>query len=668
MVSRVAQSWEQNDAVVGMVSDLGTLLSSQGNKEREAWGKLHRILPEILCSLSVALNPNTTTDHILKELKKMSSLRNLGHLEAEQLFRKIIVAFEKRIREENPDASETISLFKNLVLLIASQLDMLPIRDSNHVSMISGYSFCQDEVDRMINASKELSDPNAPYAVISIVGAQSSGKSYLLNQLFGTDFPEMNPWTGWARTTRGIMISRCINPSLLILDVEGFDGVERQKLQDSSFENKAALFTLAISDLMMVNIIETDINREDGGGAKLFRAIFQERAELPQGSTQIIVVVRRCGGEIPMDILERQVKKRMEELWENVNNERENVLFKDYIEVKVIALPDKESDMFREKVKELRKILSNSTFELSAAKVPAASFSHSSNLLWEEIKQNRRLDIPSHKVVVATMFCNKIAEEARDSLYSHKEYDALKGERSPRGFKEKSDRLLDSIIATYDQETKMYDNIVREKERKRLLHEIKTALAVYAKKLITKKREDTSEQFQNDFAMILNNMEENVELSYYDSWIETCGKQFTDSCEDLKEFDTDFFHDKHKDLQSELHIYIRSKLLRLMEEHARKEIELARQGKDQNIHDLMKKLEETMADRQLMDEEMKRQKEKQEQESSKAIDELKREHQKEDAIKDKIIESLKRELQEKRARPTFSLTNMLKTLMDFFTA
>lgn len=74
-------------------------------------------------------------------------------------------------------------------------------------------------------------------------------------------------------------------------------------MKDASFENKAALFTLAVSDLMMVNMYvtsilcafylkivkttvnhstsfcfnsnETDINRSDGGGTRLFTSIFQ---------------------------------------------------------------------------------------------------------------------------------------------------------------------------------------------------------------------------------------------------------------------------------------------------------------------------------------------------------------------------------------------------------
>jgi hypothetical protein len=35
-----------------------------------------------------------------------------------------------------------------------------------------------------------------------------------------------------SQTTRGIMMSRCIGPSLLLLDVEGFDGREKGQVFD----------------------------------------------------------------------------------------------------------------------------------------------------------------------------------------------------------------------------------------------------------------------------------------------------------------------------------------------------------------------------------------------------------------------------------------------------
>ncbi|KAM0864186.1 hypothetical protein ACQ4PT_044089 [Festuca glaucescens] len=69
-----------------------------------------------------------------------------------------------------------------------------------------------------------------------------AGKSYLLNQLFGANFPVMDKKQGWQQTTKGILMSRTVGPSLLILDVEGFDGKERG--EDRKFENQAALFAL----------------------------------------------------------------------------------------------------------------------------------------------------------------------------------------------------------------------------------------------------------------------------------------------------------------------------------------------------------------------------------------------------------------------------------------
>ncbi|KAJ1276517.1 hypothetical protein BS78_05G219700 [Paspalum vaginatum] len=661
---RDADYSEGNEGLKNMVSDLGALLSAHGKREREVWLKLHKILPKLVAYLSVAINPNTTTNTILIEMEKAMGSLSLGHLEVEGLLRQIMTILEQQIIEENADASQAITLFKNLMMLVADELDMLPIRDSKHETMISEYIFFEDKVDRMVKASMELSQPNAPYAVVSIVGAQSSGKSYLLNQLFGTDFPELNRLKrGWSRTTKGILISRCIRPSFLILDVEGFDGVERQQLQDTSFENKAALFTLAISDLMMVNIAEQDINREDGGGAKLFRAIFQERTELPRGLTHIIIVVRRYDGEVPLDKLEGQVVDRMEELWEAVHKKKRDVKFRDYIEVKVVALPDKNSEDFQEKVKELRKVLCNCASELSA-KVPASSFSHSSKLLWEQIKENKRLDLPSHQAIVATMYCNRISEEAINSLYSQKEYELIKAEKYPRDFKKMSDTLLDNIITMYDKETKMYMDDVRDKERGRLVNEIKKILTVHSKKLIMKIREKRSEQSQNEFGMILNSVEENVEPSHYDTFIDQWRKEFADMCEDLKEFDKDFFHEQGRDLERELHIYVRSQLLRIVEERARKQVEFAQQRNDKNVEEMMKKLDETVRSRQTMDEEMKREKEKQEEENRKATQELERQHQRTVAIKDNEISRLRHELEEAHSRPKFSLSGLIDKISD----
>lgn len=95
----------------------------------------------------------------------------------------------------------------------------------------------------------------------------------------------------------------------------------------------------------------------------------------------------------------------------------------------------------------------------------------------------------------------------------------------------------------------------------------------------------------------------------------------------------------------------------LQEERARKEIELAQQRNDKNVQDLIKKLEETRIDRQHVEEEIKRQRDNQAQESRKATEELESEYKKMLAIKENEILRLRSQLEENNARPKFSLGN-----------
>jgi GTPase SAR1 family protein len=302
------------------------------------------------------------------------------------------------------------------------------------VHMVDAHSnFCKANVDRMINSSAELSAGRAPYAVVSIIGAQSSGKSYLMNQLFGTKFPVMDATCGWSQTSRGIMMSRCIRPSLVLLDVEGFDG--KEKGEDTLFENQSALFALAVSDLMMVNMKTHDIGRQQGSGANLFRIIFQERTKLQgAGFTKILVVLRDNIEKTPLETLRRQILESMQQIWKDVNK---SVKFNDYIEVNVIALSSKTSPEFTTEVNKLRQLLSNNR----SSKVPASGFSLSSSIFWDTIKKKKELDIPSHQVALAGLYCRRLVEDIINSLNSQEKYKLLKAKQSPAGFRESPKKL-----------------------------------------------------------------------------------------------------------------------------------------------------------------------------------------------------------------------------------
>lgn len=87
--------------------------------------------------------------------------------------------------------------------------------------------------------------------VISVLGPQSSGKSTLLNFLFGSKFS-----TGTGRCTKGIY-ANCINidhnsyDMILVLDTEGLQSAEKD---DDEFDRKITLFCLAVSHLVIINV------------------------------------------------------------------------------------------------------------------------------------------------------------------------------------------------------------------------------------------------------------------------------------------------------------------------------------------------------------------------------------------------------------------------------
>lgn len=91
------------------------------------------------------------------------------------------------------------------------------------------------------------------YHLVAVFGSQSTGKSTLLNHLFGTSFTVMNE-KARKQTTKGIWMSRAegedgSTSNILVMDVEGTDGRERGEDQD--FERKSALFALATSEVMV---------------------------------------------------------------------------------------------------------------------------------------------------------------------------------------------------------------------------------------------------------------------------------------------------------------------------------------------------------------------------------------------------------------------------------
>lgn len=126
------------------------------------------------------------------------------------------------------------------------------------------------------------------YHLISVFGSQSTGKSTLLNHLFGTHFGVMSE-SERRQTTKGIWMSKNkraqaeggaikMADNILVMDVEGTDGRERGEDQD--FERKSALFALATSEVLIVNIWEHQVGLYQGANMGLLKTVFEVNLQL----------------------------------------------------------------------------------------------------------------------------------------------------------------------------------------------------------------------------------------------------------------------------------------------------------------------------------------------------------------------------------------------------
>ena len=91
------------------------------------------------------------------------------------------------------------------------------------------------------------------YNTIAIIGAQSTGKSTLLNKLFDTNFAVMTSTVGRGQTTKGVWAATHVATKVFILDCEGTDSKERGE-DRHKFEHSSSLFCLAMADVLVINM------------------------------------------------------------------------------------------------------------------------------------------------------------------------------------------------------------------------------------------------------------------------------------------------------------------------------------------------------------------------------------------------------------------------------
>ncbi|KAF9119381.1 Dynamin-like GTPase that mediates homotypic ER fusion [Mortierella sp. 14UC] len=281
-----------------------------------------------------------------------------------------------------------------------------------------------DELSTYIRDKWNLKDAGFSYNLVAIFGSQSTGKSTLLNRLFGTNFDVMNE-TVRMQTTKGIWISQGKDMKVLIMDVEGTDGRERGEDQD--FERKSALFSVATSEVLIVNMWEHQVGLYNGANMGLLKTVFEVNLQLFGGNrgkekTLLLFVIRDHVGSTPLANLSNTLKADLERIWQGLSKPEglEDCKISDYFDFMFTTLPHKllQPEQFEIEVLKLRDRFTNPSeanfvFQPQYSKrVPADGLHVYAGAIWEKIMTNKDLDLPTQQELLAQFRCEEIANAA----------------------------------------------------------------------------------------------------------------------------------------------------------------------------------------------------------------------------------------------------------------
>ncbi|KAL7799696.1 root hair defective 3 GTP-binding protein [Trichoderma ceciliae] len=282
------------------------------------------------------------------------------------------------------------------------------------------------------------------YHLISVFGSQSTGKSTLLNHLFGTTFSVMSE-TERRQTTKGIWLSKNkretssgvkMADNILVMDVEGTDGRERGEDQD--FERKSALFALATSEVLLINIWEHQVGLYQGANMGLLKTVFEVNLQLflkDKNSTPrslLFFVIRDHLGVTPLSALQNTLVQDLTKIWSSISKPQglEQSRIEDYFDFGFAALPHKilQGDKFESEV-----ALFGARFTTGHRvgkgddggaeseggillpeyhrRIPADGLSVYAEGIWDQIVNNKDLDLPTQQELLAQFRCDEISRE-----------------------------------------------------------------------------------------------------------------------------------------------------------------------------------------------------------------------------------------------------------------
>ncbi|GAC74522.1 hypothetical protein PANT_12d00012 [Moesziomyces antarcticus T-34] len=343
-----------------------------------------------------------------------------------------------------------------------------------------------------------LADAGFGYDLCAVLGSQSTGKSTLLNKLFGTNFDVMSE-TARQQTTKGIWMCKGLKMNVLVMDVEGTDGRERGEDQD--FERKSALFSMASAEVLIVNLWEHQVGLYQGANMGLLKTVFEVNLGLFQASkaktagakdkTLLLFVIRDHIGVTPLENLSATIMADLTKIWLSLAKPEglEASQITDFFDFMFTTLPhkvlqpaefDKAVDALRTRFVDPKD--PNFVFKTEYHKrIPADGLPHYLESIWEQVMTNKDLDLPTQQELLAQFRCDEIANAAF-ALFA----------ASIKDFRKhiEGGSILDTLgadmalhrstaLASFDRDASRYHQEVYKRKRVDLLEKLNSSLSPF---------------------------------------------------------------------------------------------------------------------------------------------------------------------------------------------
>ncbi|GME89904.1 hypothetical protein B5S32_g3154 [[Candida] boidinii] len=332
-------------------------------------------------------------------------------------------------------------------------------------------------------------DNGLNYHIISVFGSQSTGKSTLLNKLFGTRFDVMDE-VQRQQTTKGIWLGHANfiassreatgfaqnDRNIFVMDVEGTDGRERGEDQD--FERKSALFALSTSEVLIINLWENQVGLYQGANMGLLKTVFEVNLSIFAKNRQkclLLFVIRDFSGVTPLKNLSETLIDELNKIWNQLNKPEgcEDVELTSFFDLKFASLGHKvfQIEQFTKDVGELGdRIVSDEIFSPDYHRnVPIDGWTIYAEQIWQQIDLNKDLDLPTQQILVARFRCDEIASGAynlfEDSFNKIKFSDIEDMKEIASAMK----NLREQGLEVYDEDASRYANNVYLDKREALL-------------------------------------------------------------------------------------------------------------------------------------------------------------------------------------------------------